>query len=88
VVGKKAPFPAPSIRASVDVERPAWYRDHALGDLWMLYGEHERALDHLERAFEAEDPTLGTVGIDPVWDPVREDPRYLRIVEALRLPNS
>jgi TolB-like protein len=75
-------------RRSVGVERSAWYRDHLLGQLWMAYGEHERALDHLERALEAEDPTLGTVAVDPAWDPVRQDPRYLLIIEALGLPNG
>ncbi|NIR45841.1 MAG: hypothetical protein GWN99_12890 [Gemmatimonadetes bacterium] len=73
---------------SVEVDREIWYRDGVLAKLWMAYDEFERALDHLERAFAAEDPTLGTIGVDPVWDPVRQDPRYQRIIEALRLPNG
>jgi TolB-like protein len=75
-------------RRSAGVDRGEWYRHRALAQLWLAYGEHERALDHLERAFEADDPTLVTLGIDPNWDPLRQDPRFLRIIEALGLPNG
>ncbi len=75
-------------RLSVRVEREDRYRDRALAALWLAYDEKERALDHLERAFEVEDPTLRNIGIDPGWDPVRQDARYLRIIEALGLPNG
>jgi adenylate cyclase len=73
---------------SVRVERSQWYRDRALGELWLAYGENERALDHLERAFEAEDPYLWSIGLDPAWDPVRQEPRFQRTVEALGVPNG
>ena len=75
-------------RRSAGVDRGEWYRHRALAELWLEYGEHERALDHLERAFEADDPTLVTIGIDPNWDPLRRNPRFLRVIEALGLPNG
>ncbi|MGH7338820.1 MAG: TPR end-of-group domain-containing protein [Myxococcota bacterium] len=43
------------------------------------------ALDWLERAYELRAPTLIWMRANPAWDPIREDPRFLRIVERMGL---
>jgi serine/threonine-protein kinase len=50
-------------------------------------GELEEALDYLERALEERSPLLVWVGERPVFDPLRDHPRFRRILERLRLPN-
>ncbi len=49
-------------------------------------GHHEAALTRLERAYEERDRRLYTVVNDPLWDPIRGDPRFLRIMERMRRP--
>ena len=49
-------------------------------------GESDSALDRLERAFEVREPFLTYLGVDPIWDPLREEERFQELVERLGLP--
>ena len=74
---------------AAEVERDAaWYRLRGLTKLWTALGATDRALDDLERGFAAGDPALATIGVDPAWDPLRQNPRFLRITNALGLPTG
>src|SRR5262249_39343540 len=47
-------------------------------------GENQKALDYLERA--SSDRTISTgVGVDPTFDPVRNDPRFKKILQSMHL---
>jgi TolB-like protein/tetratricopeptide (TPR) repeat protein len=50
-------------------------------------GERERAIDALERGVARYDADAIYIGVDPALAELREDPRYLRLLERLRLPN-
>ena len=47
-------------------------------------GDSESAIEHLEAAFRARDVTLVSLGRDPVWDSLRKEPRFRRLVMRLR----
>jgi TolB-like protein len=47
-------------------------------------GRYDEAMERLQIAVEQRDRKLYTLGGDPVWDPVRGDPRFLGIVERIR----
>ena len=49
-------------------------------------GETDEALRRLEEARAIRDPGLVWVGVDPELDPLRHDPRFQRIVDAMRFP--
>jgi len=55
----------------------AWY---------MNAGDHDLALDWLEKALEVHDPQLLYLAIDPRWDAVRSDPRFQTVLHAMKLP--
>jgi TolB-like protein len=59
-----------------------------LAELSMAIDDAEGALAILERGLAAHDPNMIVVGTDWVYDPVRGDPRYIRIIDALGLPNG
>jgi eukaryotic-like serine/threonine-protein kinase len=48
-------------------------------------GRHEEGLDWLERAFEARAGLLVFLGVEPMYDPVRAHPRFVRLLERLGL---
>jgi serine/threonine-protein kinase len=48
-------------------------------------GETDKALDWLDRAYERRD-SLADLGIDPIWDPLRDDPRFNDLLLRLKLP--
>ncbi|MCP5117265.1 MAG: hypothetical protein GY953_41095, partial [bacterium] len=44
-------------------------------------GERRAALEWLEKAREARDSWLVFLGIDPVWDGLREDPAFAALID-------
>ena len=50
-------------------------------------GEHERALDLLERAFEERDVRLVFLKVAPIYDPLRRYPRFQRLLERMSFPD-
>ena len=49
-------------------------------------GEREEAFAWLERAFEAHDPFLGSLNVDPSLDPLRSDPRFPDLLRRMNFP--
>lgn len=57
-------------------------RRYDLAVVYVMVGEHELALDELERLLDARDGTLTSplIAADPVWDPLRRHARYREMV--------
>ncbi len=49
-------------------------------------GDAGSTVQWLERAFRERSPILKDVRVDPVYDSVRKDPRFIKFVERLQLP--
>lgn len=75
-------------RLDEEAREQSWYSHGLLAEFWIVHGEIERSLQHLERALEEDDPRLAKAGVEPNFDPLRENPRFLKILEALDLPNG
>ena len=67
------------------VEQPDVMVQMDRGLVHLALGEHERALDHLEAAAEARVGSLVFVPAYPAWDPVRDHPRYVALMESIGL---
>jgi TolB-like protein/tetratricopeptide (TPR) repeat protein len=50
----------------------------------VMLGDHDAGLDALERALAERAPMMSTVRVSPLWDPLRGQPRFERIVEAVK----
>jgi TolB-like protein/tetratricopeptide (TPR) repeat protein len=53
--------------------------------IYMGLGDWDQALQHLERDYEQRDPELPYVNADPVFDPVRGDPRFTALLKKMGL---
>lgn len=53
---------------------------------YLFAGEHDRALDWLERGYEARDPNLPSIGDSPEVDPLRSHPRFQALLQRMKLP--
>ena len=51
-------------------------------------GELDQAVELLEQLHQDRSPMITVIGTDPRFNPLREDPRFIRIVEAMGLPNG
>ncbi len=54
--------------------------------LYAALGENEKALDLLEREFESGDDGFWFSHNDPVWDRIRDHPRFTSLLAKLNLP--
>ena len=52
--------------------------------LALLSGDHDAAVDRLQQAFDAGWRLYHPLTGDPLWDPLRNDPRFQAILEAAR----
>lgn len=48
-------------------------------------GDHERAFEWLERAYEKRDNAMIHLKVDPEWDTLRDDPRFADLLKRMRL---
>jgi tetratricopeptide (TPR) repeat protein len=55
---------------------------------YLCAGEHSRALDWLERAFEERDPMMPYLSAYPFLDPLREEPRFFDLLRRMNLPSG
>ncbi len=70
---------------SAKVSDPSGFYLHAMG--YAFLGEKENALDNLERAYQDKAFLLTFVKADPVFDPIRNEPRYQEILRKMNLAN-
>ena len=47
-------------------------------------GDHQRALDYLERAYAADSQWMGWLNKDRMFDPLRSEPRFRALMKKLR----
>ncbi len=55
-----------------------------VAQFYILAGEKLRALDWLERAYEARDPNLLALRLR-IYDPLRPEPRFQALMKQLKL---
>jgi tetratricopeptide (TPR) repeat protein len=60
---------------------PAWNR----AQLAMDMGDREQAIAWLEKALAAGEADLCSLNVDPLFDPIRDDPRCQQILHRLNL---
>jgi TolB-like protein/Tfp pilus assembly protein PilF len=51
-------------------------------------GDHEAAVEWLGRSFDEGDAHLSFLAVEPVYDPLRSDPRFKELLRRLNLPQA
>ena len=49
-------------------------------------GMKEEALDYLEKAYEAHDPNMPYISTDPIFDYLRDEPRFVAVYDKMNFP--
>jgi tetratricopeptide (TPR) repeat protein len=60
------------------------YALYQLGQVYAQWGNVDEALHYLNKAHEYEDPGLSQLQVDPLLDPIREDPRFIQMLKDLK----
>lgn len=58
----------------------------SMSQAYALTNDDDRAFAWLERAFEIRDPNLVRLNVGPLWDSLRDDPRYADLVRRIGFP--
>ncbi len=61
---------------------------YGVAEFFAYAGERERVLEWLEKAYDARSPNLLYVGVSPLFDSVRDDPRFQDLLRRMNLPGS
>jgi len=56
-----------------------------IAGIYIALGDNKRAFDWLEKAYAARDSQLEFLGVEPFYDPLRTDPRYLDLMRRINL---
>jgi TolB-like protein len=56
-------------------------------EIFAQWGDIPKALDWLDTAYRLPDPGIGTLRVDELVDPLRQEPRFQEIERKLQLPN-
>ncbi len=54
-----------------------------LAEIYMMCGKYEAAIDQIETLLSVpSNMSVGMLRVDPIWDPIRGNPRFRRLVEG------
>jgi hypothetical protein len=51
-------------------------------------GDKDEAVYWLEKAYRVRDPKLPAIGVEPMFDSVRSDPRFTDLMHRIGLPRN
>jgi hypothetical protein len=77
---------AVEVEAASHGEEPGAAFDIAQGALYA--GDTARALDWLERACDDRDPNMPYISCEPLFDPLRSEPRFQALLRKMGLPQT
>lgn len=66
----------------------SWVAPSGLAAACVGIGAYDRAFDYLERACEVRDPIMTVFAVLPIFDPLRADPRFGRLLGKIGIPET
>lgn len=63
-----------------------WLIRYRVANIYAALGEKDQAFAELEKAYENHDWELFRLKVDPLMDPLRDDPRFKAMLKRLNLP--
>jgi adenylate cyclase len=57
-----------------------------IAEYYVYLNEKEKALDYLENAFDERDSIIPSIKIDPIWQPLHDEPRFQNIINKMDFP--
>ena len=70
----------------IERSRTTFVTPWQIGTLYTRAGKKDKALEWLEKAFEARDGNLIYLSVDPIFDYLRSDPRFQNLLRKMNLP--
>jgi serine/threonine-protein kinase len=68
-----------------EISKHSYVSPYSIAEAYIRIGEKEKAIEWLEKAFEEHDSGLVSLGVEPMFDPVRSDIRFQEILRRMKL---
>jgi len=68
--------------------RTTYVTSWQIGTLYTRAGKNDEALEWLEKAYEEHDGNMPYISVDPIFDGLRDDPRFQDLLRRLNLPQG
>ncbi len=67
----------------IERSRTSFVTPWQIGTLYTRAGKDKEALDWLEKAFEAHDSNMPSISVDPIFDDLRDEPRFQDLLRRM-----
>ena len=71
-----------------EISKHGYVSSYSIAEGYMRLGRKEKALEWLEKAYQEHDSGLVSIAVEPMFDPLRTNPRFADIVRRMKLPNQ
>ena len=69
-----------------DIAKTQYVMSYRIANIYAALGDKDKAFAELEKAFVDHDWELHRLKVDPLMDPLRDDPRFKEMLKRLNLP--
>jgi serine/threonine protein kinase len=70
----------------IERSRTTFVTPWQIATLYTRAGKKDEALEWLEKAYEAHDPNMPSISVDPIFDGLRAEPRFKDLLRRMNLP--
>jgi hypothetical protein len=71
-----------------EISKHGYVSSYSIAEGYMRLGQKEKALEWLEKAYQEHDSGLVSIAVEPMFEPMRTNPRFVDIVRRLKLPGQ
>ena len=72
-----------SLRELEEMAKRQYVNSSAFAAIYLGLGEKEKALDWLDKAYENQESACWLLKVDPIYDSVRNEPRFQALVQKV-----
>jgi eukaryotic-like serine/threonine-protein kinase len=73
------------LQGLTEISKHEYVSSYSMAEAYMRIGDKEKAVNLLEKAYEEHDSGLVSLGVEPMFDPIRSDIRFQEILRRMRL---
>ncbi|HYL63592.1 MAG TPA: protein kinase [Candidatus Methylomirabilis sp.] len=70
-----------------EISKHGHVSSYSIGQAYMRMGEKEKAIKWLQQGYDEHDSELVSLGVEPVFNPIRSDARVQDILKRMKLPH-
>jgi tetratricopeptide (TPR) repeat protein len=74
-----------ALRALMDASKQSYVPPYYIALVRLGLGDDSKTLDWLERAYAQRDVRMVFIGVDPLWDSLRQNRRFIALLDGMNL---